>query len=153
MIRKITRRDKEIFLALSEEFYASSAVLHPLPRAFHERTFAELMRSDKYAEGFILEEDDTAVGFGLTAKTFSREGGGMVLWLEELYILPDYRCRGLGKQYFDFIEEYARKNNFARIRLEVEEYNVRARALYERLGYQPLEYCQMVKELALGEGK
>ena len=131
MIRKMARSDKEIFLALSEEFYASSAVLHPLPRAFHERTFAELMRSDKYAEGFILEEDDTAVGFGLTAKTFSREGGGMVLWLEE----------------------YARQNNFARIRLEVEEYNVRALALYERLGYQPLDYCQMVKELALGEEK
>ena len=52
-----------------------------------------------------------------------------------------------------FIEEYARKNNFARIRLEVEEYNVRALALYERLGYRPLDYCQMVKELALGEGK
>ena len=89
----------------------------------------------------------------LYQKGASAVGGGMVLWLEELYILPDYRCRGLGKQYFDFIEEYARKNNFARIRLEAEEYNVRALALYERLGYQPLDYCQMVKELALGEGK
>ena len=146
MIRKITRRDKEIFLALSEEFYASSAVLHPLPRAFHERTFAELMRTDKYAEGFILEEDDTAVGFGLTAKTFSREGGGMVLWLEELYILPEYRSRGLGREFFAYAEGYARENGYARIRLEVEEDNVRAVSLYERLGYLPLEYKQMLKE-------
>ena len=147
MIRRITQADREDFLRLSEEFYASPAVLHAVPRSYHEGAFAELMRSDEYAEGFMLEADGKIVGFALTAKTYSRESGGKMLWLEELYILPEYRSRGLGREYFAFIEEYARQNGFARIRLEVEEENVRARALYARLGYLPLEYCQMIKDL------
>ena len=147
MIRRITDGDREDFLRLSEEFYSSPAVLHTVPRQYHEDAFAELMRSGEYADGYILEADGRAVGFALTAKTYSRESGGMVLWLEELYILPAYRSRGLGREYFAFIEEYAQANGFARIRLEVEEENTRARALYERLGYIPLEYRQMVKDL------
>ena len=147
MIRRITEEDREVFIALSEEFYASPAVLHAVPREYHEAAFDELMRSGEYADGFIVEADERIVGFALTAKTYSRESGGKVLWLEELYILPEYRSRGLGREYFTFIEDYARKQGYARIRLEVEEENVRARALYGRLGYQPLEYCQMIKDL------
>lgn len=147
MIRKITEGDREDFLRLSEEFYASSAVLHPIPAAYHARTFDELMRSREYADGYMLEADGKAVGFGLVAKTWSREAGGKVLWLEELYILPAYRSRGLGREFFAACESYAAEHGYARIRLEVEEENVRARSLYERLGYQYLEYVQMVKDV------
>ncbi len=147
MIRKIKKEDREMFLKLSEEFYASPAVLHPVPKSFHERAFEEMMRSAEYAGGYILESEGEVVGFGLTAQTYSREAGGKVLWLEELYIREKYRSRGLGREFFAEVERYAKDNGFARIRLEVEEENVRARALYERLGYLPLEYRQMVKQL------
>ena len=109
--------------------------------------FKELMQSDRYAEGFMVEKDGKTVGYALISKTYSREAGGKVLWLEELFVLENYRCCGLGREYFDFIEEYAKENHFARIRLEVEKENIRARKLYEKLGYIPLEYSQMVKEL------
>ncbi len=147
MIRKIEEKDRKEFLRLSKIFYASAAVLHDIPERFHEKAFEEMMRSDIYAEGYLFEEEGKAAGYALNAKTYSREAGGMVLWLEELFILPEYRSRGLGRTYFALMEERAVKEGFARIRLEVEEDNVRARALYERLGYIPLAYGQMVKEL------
>ncbi len=147
MIRKICAADREEFLRLSALFYASPAVAHPVPASYHADAFEELMRSDAYADGYMIEADGKTVGIALTAKTYSREAGGKVLWLEELFILDGYRSRGLGREYFAFIERYARENGFARIRLEVEAENVRARALYEKLGYLPLEYRQMVKEL------
>ena len=147
MIRKIEPQDREEFIRLSELFYASPAVLHPLPRAFHEEAFDEMLRSRDYADGYMLFADGRAVGFGLVAKTYSRESGGMVLWLEELFILEEYRSRGLGREFFAAVEAYARENGYARIRLEVEADNVRARSLYERLGYAPLEYEQMFKQL------
>ena len=149
MIRKIEKKDRDVFLRLSEMFYASPAVAHEIPKEYHERTFCELMRSDEYADGYIVEADGKPVGIALTAKTYSREAGGKVLWLEELFILEEYRCLGLGREYFAFIEKYARDNGFVRIRLEVEAENVRARALYGRLWYEPLGYLQMVKELPL----
>ena len=147
MVRAIELRDRAAFLDLSAQFYSSAAVLAPVPQKFHEDAFAELMRSDEYAGGFMIEADGAPVGFALVAKTYSREAGGLVLWLEELYILPAYRSRGLGQEFFAFAERYAWEGGYARIRLEVEEDNVRARALYERLGYAPLEYGQMVKQL------
>lgn len=101
-----------------------------------------------YAYGCLLEEDGRAVGYALTATTYSRESGGKVLWLEELYILEEYRSRGLGREFFAFAEEYARRNGYARIRLEVEEDNVRARSLYERLGYVPARLLPDVQTTA-----
>lgn len=146
-MRKMTERDREAFLRLSEEFYASPAVLCRVPRAHHERAFEELMRSDEYAECYLLERDGQAVGFVLLAKTYSREAGGMVLWIEELFVQPAYRSCGLGRECFREIEAYARERGFARIRLEAEGDNARALALYGRLGYVPLDYVQRVKEL------
>ena len=146
-MRKLTKNDRETFLRLSEAFYASPAVLHPVPRAHHERAFEELMRSDEYAECCLLERDGRAAGVVLLAKTYSREAGGRVLWIEEVFVLPDYRSCGLGGECFREIEAYARENGFARIRLEAESDNGRALSLYERLGYVPLEYVQRVKEL------
>lgn len=147
MIRKISERDREAFLSLSEQFYSSPAVLHPVPKAFHEDTFRELMRSEEYAVGFMLESDGECAGFALLAKTFSREAGGLVLWLEELFVLPQFRSHGLGREFFSFLEQYAAEKGCARIRLEVEEENVRAVSLYKRLGYENMDYRQMYKQL------
>lgn len=147
MIRRIEYRDRADFLRMSSEFYASPAVLHDIPASRHEAMFEELMKGSPYADGYMLEADDRCVGYGITAKTYSREAGGMVLWLEELYILPDYRSRGLGREYFAFVEREAEREGYVRIRLEVEEDNSRAISLYGRLGYVPLSYLQMFKEL------
>ena len=147
MIREIPRNDRDSFLRLSDEFYKSEAVLHDIPAAYHEAAFDELMRSKKYASAYMIEWEGEIVGYLLTAKTYSREAGGLVLWLGEMYMRPAYRSKGLGKEAFAFIEALAARENIRRLRLEVEEDNVRARSLYERLGYRPLEYGQMVKEL------
>ena len=147
MIREITRNDRDSFLRLSDEFYKSEAVLHDIPAAYLEAAFDELMRSKEYASAYMIEWEGEIVGYLLTAKTYSREAGGLVLWLEEMYMRPAYRSKGLGKEAFAFIEALAARENIRRLRLEVEEDNVRARSLYERLGYRPLEYGQMVKEL------
>ena len=147
MIRKMEERDRDLFLRLSAEFYDSPAVLHPVPKSYHADAFEEMMRGEQYALGYILEMEGVAVGYGMASVSYSREAGGKVLWLEELYIEPDCRGRGLGKEFFAAAERYAAEHGFARIRLEVEPRNVRARSLYERLGYRPLDYLQMCKEL------
>ena len=102
MIREITRNDRDSFLRLSDEFYKSEAVLHDIPAAYHEAAFDELMRSKEYASAYMIEWEGEIVGYLLTAKTYSREAGGLVLWLEEMYMRPAYRSKGLGKEAFAF---------------------------------------------------
>ena len=42
-IRKITSDDKQLFFDMSEEFYNSSAVLHPIDVSCHAAAFEEMM--------------------------------------------------------------------------------------------------------------
>ena len=146
MIRKLTENHRDLYIRMAEEFYSSDAVLHPIPRAYIERTADEALQSDAYAEIYLLECEGEPAGYGLTARTFSQEAGGSVLWIEELYIREQFRSRGLGREFFSYIEEQ-NKDRTARIRLEVEEENTRAASLYERLGYEKLDYKQMIKDL------
>ena len=140
----MTKDDKEIFLALSHEFYNSPAVLSPIKEEFHENTFNELMRSREYLECYILEYDGQLAGFGLLNFSFCHEAGGKIVWIEELYIREDFRSHGIGRAFFAFVEE---NHPAMRYRLEVEKENERAVKLYKKLGYDFLEYDQMIKDV------
>lgn len=142
MIRKIKSEDKKTYMELVKEFYNSDAVLHSVPEKNFENTFNELMRSDVYAECYFFEYDGKVVGFALLSKTFSQEAGGIVIWIEELYILEPYRKKGLGSEFFGFVNNMPH----SRLRLEVEPDNEKAITLYKRMGFDFLPYLQMIKE-------
>lgn len=143
MIRRITKDDRAVYLRMAHDFYHSSAVDHPIPDAYLERTFDELMRSDAYAEAYLFEDAGQIAGYALLAKTWSQEAGGETVWVEELYILPEYRGRGLGSAFFAFLRAHLHP---ARFRLETEPDNLRAKALYARQGFRPLPYDSMIIE-------
>ena len=130
MIRKIKAEDKEIYIKMAHDFYRMPAVDHPVPDSYLEKTFEECLKSDTYAELFILEWEGKIAGYGLIAKT---------------YILEEYRSKGLGSEYFRYMEEH-KEEGVTRFRLEVEKENERAWKLYKRQGYDWLEYDQMIKE-------
>ncbi len=145
MIRRLTENDRKIYIEMAREFYHSDAVLHPIPDEYFVRTVEEALRSDVYAEIFLFECDEEAAGYGMIAKTFSQEAGGYVWWIEEIYIREKFRSRGLGREFFRYLEDKKGKD-VTRLRLEVEAENTRAVSLYERLGYEVLDYVQMVKD-------
>lgn len=145
MIRPITKEDKQTFLILAKAFYSSPAVAHSVPTKHHLVTFEQLMKDDTYASCYMIEYNRKTVGYALLAKTFSQEAGGLVVWIEELFILPEYRNKGLGKEFFTFVKETI-EPHVSRIRLEVEPDNTDAIRLYEQMGFEVLPYRQMVKE-------
>lgn len=143
MIREIKSTDKEIFIKLANEFYSSDAVLHPIPEEYHARAFDEAVNSDLYLRILLLEYDGQTVGYCTLSKQFATEAGGFCLWFEDIYVRPEFRSKGLGKELFAYVEK-----NFGdvrRRRLEVEEENVRAVELYKRMGFEVLPYMQMIK--------
>lgn len=142
LIRRFTAADRALYLDMAEAFYHSPAVLKPIPRSYLERTFDEMMRSDVYVDGFLLEYGGEPAGYMLIAKTFFQEPGGLAIWVEELSILEPFQRKGLGSEALKWVK--ARYPDCRRIRLEVERDNERAIRLYERLGYEELKYYQMV---------
>ena len=145
MIRPITSNDYQEYLSMATEFYNSDAVLHPIPESYIEKTFYEFTTSNTYAQGYLFEYEGEPAGYALLAKTYSQEAGGIVIWIEELYVRPRYQNKGIGREFFDYLDKIT-YDSVARLRLEVEDDNKKAIALYERLGFNPLNYSQMVKE-------
>lgn len=145
-IRKLRPEEHDLYLRLVSTFYATDGVDHPIPAEHIERTFQELCRSDDYALCYIIEQDQKVAGYALLAKTFSQEGGGLTVWLEEIYILPEFRGGGLGAVFLQWLkQEWA--GRAARLRLEVVPSHDRVKALYARSGFTALEYDQMVLDM------
>ncbi len=144
MVRKITPDDKDFFLTSAYVFYHSDALEKPLSDDKYILIFNELMRSDELIEGFILEYDGKRAGYSVTAKCFQTEAPGLNVWIEDLYILPEYRKRGLGTEFFTFLHDYY-GDRIQRFRLEVEPDNAAAVRLYEKQGFRLLPYAEMEK--------
>jgi GNAT superfamily N-acetyltransferase len=146
MIRKFVPEDREDYIRFSTEFYNSSAVDKPVPREHFEQGFDEMMRSDVYVQGYMLVCDGNNVGYCVTMKTYSVEAGGITIWIDELFVLEEYRSKGLGRELFKYIEENGDKK-LRRIRLEVELENGRVISLYKKMGFEPAPYDGMWKTI------
>ena len=146
MIRKFVPEDREDYIRFSTEFYNSSAVDKPVPREHFEQGFDEMMRSDVYVQGYMLVCDGNNIGYCVTMKTYSVEAGGITIWIDELFVLEEYRSKGLGRELFKYIEENGDKK-LRRIRLEVELENGRAISLYKKMGFEPAPYDGMWKTI------
>ncbi len=144
MIRALTENDRACYLAMAKTFYESDAVLASVPSSHIEATFDRLMAGTPFADAFILEWEGTIAGYALLAHTWSQEAGGPVVWLEELFVLPEFRSLGLGREFFSYLEEHFPEAR--RFRLEVEEENEGAVHLYQKRGFSFFPYKQMKKD-------
>ena len=141
---RIRKEDHDEFVAMGREFYNSPAVLHSIPDENFERTFGLLMDSSSFADCIMFRDGDTVCGYALLALTYSNEAGGMVVWIEEIYVKPQYRGKGIGGAFFEYFDrEY---KDIARIRLEIYPENKKAAELYRKNGFTELGYQQMYKE-------
>ena len=136
-IRKITKEDKQIYTEMAKDFYSSPAVLENIPEENIISSFDAFLGGTPYGDAFIFEDDGAILGYGVLAYTHSQEAGGKVVWIEEIYVKEEYRGRGLGSEFLEFV-----KNNIParRYRLETEPENERAAALYRRHGFEHFEY-------------
>ena len=91
-----------------------------------------------------LEKEKEIVGYGMIAKSFSTEFGKPCIWIEDLYLKEGYRGEGIGSSFFQYFE---REYPNTIMRLEVEEENKRAVAVYRKNGYETLPYMEMKKEI------
>ena len=144
--RKFESDDKEIYLAYSKDFYGNGAALHPIPQSHMEHTFESLLAGSPYADGFMLLSDGKRAGYCLISFLWSTEAGGLLALIDELYVSPDFRGLKLGGSFLEQLEEYY-GDRIVGLRLEVCGTNQGAIRLYQRHGYDFLEYRQMIKYL------
>lgn len=142
VIRKMIREDKNTIVDMMRVFYASPAVFTDGSDEIFEADVENCVNDSPYLEGFVFEENGEIQGYGMIAKSFSTEFGKPCIWIEDLYLKPDYRGLGFGSKFFEYLEENYTDCIF---RLEVEEENERAIHVYEKNGFTVLPYMEMKK--------
>lgn len=141
-IREMVRADKGLVLEMMRGFYASPAVHTNGSEEIFENDIENCLNDNPYLEGYIIEGDGGTLGYSMVAKSFSTEFGKPCMWIEDLFLIEEYRGLGIGKVFFDFI---TKKYDGAIFRLEVEAENERAVRLYTKCGFTPLPYVEMKK--------
>lgn len=142
IIRTMTEADRACVLEMMRGFYASPAVLTDGSEEIFQSDVDHCVGECPYLEGYIFQNDQTVQGYAMAAKSFSTEFGKPCIWIEDLFIKPEYRGLGIGSRFFSFIEE---KYPEALLRLEVEAENDRAIHVYQKCGYEVLPYIEMKK--------
>ena len=141
-IRLMKKSDAPHVLDMMSVFYRSPAVHTNGSEEIFASDIENCLNENPYLEGYIIEVDGKTVGYGMIAKSFSTEFGKSCIWIEDLYLTEEYRGRGVGKIFFDFITA---KYEGAIFRLEVEAENERAMKLYKKCGFTTLPYMEMIK--------
>ena len=144
IIRSMTKQDKPVILQMMRVFYDSPAVQHTAPDDILEKDIDDCLSDMPFLEGFVIEQEKRIVGYAMTAISYTTEYGGICIWLEDLYLKPEYRHSGIAGKLFKFIEDYY--PDAVRFKLEVEPENEFAVKAYQKYGYQISPYFLMTKE-------
>jgi GNAT superfamily N-acetyltransferase len=91
------------------------------------------------AQAALAEIGDQAVGFALWFPTFSTFRGQPGLYVEDLYVRPEHRSRGIGKALLAAVAAQALERGCGRVEWSVLKWNTAAIGFYRSLGAQLLD--------------
>lgn len=142
-IRKMAHDDKADIISMMKEFYSSDAVSTNGSAEIFECDFENCINDNPYIEGFTFYNKEGIAGYAMIAKSFSTEFGKQCIWLEDLYLKPDFRGQGIIPKFITHI-----KNSYPKaiLRLEAEKENTHAMHVYKKLGFKELPYIEMKME-------
>jgi ribosomal protein S18 acetylase RimI-like enzyme len=143
-IRPVGLGDLDTLTRLAEDFHAEDG--HVLDEG-GRRALAAIAGGEALARAWLLELEGRAAGYGVLTLGFSVEYGGRDGFIDDLYLTPEARGRGLGRQAMAFLEAKARELGVRALHLEVSAENARALALYGRSGFRDNGRRLMTKRL------
>jgi GNAT superfamily N-acetyltransferase len=97
---------------------------------------ARLLSDPRLGAGWLAYADDEAAGYLLAVYVFSLEHLGLTAEIDEFFVLPRLRGRGIGQAMLKAAEAAFDGAGCTNVSLQVAAGNDTARAFYHRLGYQ-----------------
>jgi GNAT superfamily N-acetyltransferase len=106
--------------------------------ATEEKLKNTLFNENSNAESVIAYYKNEPVGFALYFYNYSTFLGKKGLYLEDLFVLPEMRGNGFGKNIFMYLIRKAHEEKCGRFEFSVLDWNERAIKFYKRLGAEPM---------------
>ena len=141
-IIKMTEAHSNEIIAMMRDFYASPAVSTNGSEEIFMSDVENCISDNPYVEGYVFCEGNVIMGYSMIANSFSTEFGKKCVWIEDIYLKPEYRCKGYGSEFMKYIESI---NPGVLLRLEAEEDNKCAVHVYEKHGFDTFPYMELKK--------
>ena len=132
----------------------------PLVAAYHEfegigttpsereSAVRNLIAEPKFGGIWLIYSGGNLAGHIVLCRGYSIEFGGFDAFVDEFFLLPQFRGRGLGKKVLELMKTEAKALKIRALHLEVARTNENARRLYRRAGFEVREkYVLMSLEL------
>jgi len=128
-IRKIDERDFLVLISLFKEF----ALFEKLPEKM-TNSVEQMLREKEYLTGFVAVNDaDEIVGYATYFFGYYT-WIGKSLYMDDLYVRPDFRGAGVGTKLISEVIAFAKAENCKKLRWQVSEWNQPAIDFYKSLG-------------------
>ena len=131
-------------LALARAFHAEDG--HPLSER-GEAAVGLIARGHPLGRAWLVHEDGQLIGYACLGLGFGIEYGGADAFVDDLYLLPEARGRGIGSIVMVGLEAEARRLGLNALFLVVDPENAPARRLYDRSGFEGTHWLLMAKRL------
>ncbi|HEX7046201.1 MAG TPA: GNAT family N-acetyltransferase [Gammaproteobacteria bacterium] len=136
-LRSASAADIPLILQLIRELAEYEKLAHEVvatEKQLHENLFG----AQPQAEVVIAEWNDERAGFALFFHNFSTFLGKRGLYLEDLFVRPAFRGKGIGKALLKHLARIALERDCGRFEWAVLDWNEPARNFYVSLGAKPV---------------
>jgi GNAT superfamily N-acetyltransferase len=144
MIRPARESDVPMILSLIREL-AAYEQLSDKCVATEALLRKNLFGPERTAEALVAEYEERVVGYAIYFKTFSTFLALPGIYLEDIYVQPAHRRRGIGKQMLQEIARLAVRRGYGRVEWSVLDWNTPSINFYKSLGAFPLEEWTMFR--------
>jgi len=135
-IRRIEKNDGKIFLSLIAGLADYENLVRPNASA-QKRLLRDGFGEKKRFDGYLAFMNEKAVGYAILFETYSSFLALPTLYLEDIFILPGYRSKGIGKELFRVCLKEAQKRECGRMEWVVLDWNRLAIKFYQKIFNPP----------------
>ena len=137
-VRPAAAEDWQTFLRLAEALYREWGEERP-PKRRLTKLFDDAIAPASSFKLFFAVVGDELCGMLSLAIVPTTQGAGSFGYLDDVFVLEQYRGQGIGAELMREAVNHARENGCVRVELGTRWDNVRARLLYERLGFEEVD--------------
>jgi GNAT superfamily N-acetyltransferase len=138
IIREATRADVPAILALIKELADYEKLSHIVEAT--EESLSEVLFGERpVAEALIAFHEGEPAGYAIFFHSVSTFLGRAGIYLEDLYVRPHLRGKGIGKALFAAVARIARDRNSGRLEWQVLRWNSTAIDFYDAHGAESLD--------------
>ena len=132
-----TERDLLLILKLIKDLAEYEKLAHAVVAT--EEILRDSLFRQRVAEVVIGHAGDEPAGFAVFFQTFSTFLGVPGMYLEDIFVEPKWRRKGLGRQLLIHLAKIANDRGYGRVEWSVLDWNEPAINFYEALGAKPMD--------------